>query len=362
MASNRYDYIDSLRGMSAALVIVGHCISKIVEPNTLLSASSVEMSIFRFINTFLDFGKIGVVVFFCVSGYLIPNSLRSDRSQPIRKFVISRIFRLYPAYWVSIPFAIVALYHLTGTPLSAVTIVANFTMLQQFVGMKNIQGLYWTLQIEIIFYAICVGLFYLGLIHKNRTILAATMVCILAALAMAMARYLFEVKMPVAMPLSLSVMFGANLYRRYKVEGDALAGRYAAWCTGVFAAAILPICFLAYNMDYGYGETWYRYFISYFVSLTTFYVFTDLVKIEAPAFTYLGRVSYSMYLFGTVSRVFSWMALGAVTAACPALVAIVAALVGAIAIASLVYYVVEKPAVELGRRLSASRMVAQAAP
>ena len=40
--------------------------------------------------------------------------------------------------------------------------LANLTMLQQFAGIENVIGLYWTLQIELIFYGLCVLLFCAG--------------------------------------------------------------------------------------------------------------------------------------------------------------------------------------------------------
>lgn len=50
----------------------------------------------------MDLGRIGVVVFFAISGFIIPTSLNHRSLHPVRKFLISRLFRLYPLYWISI--------------------------------------------------------------------------------------------------------------------------------------------------------------------------------------------------------------------------------------------------------------------
>lgn len=48
-----------------------------------------------------NLGRLGVIIFFLISGYLIPFSFK-NKHKPIIKFAISRIFRLYPLYWFSI--------------------------------------------------------------------------------------------------------------------------------------------------------------------------------------------------------------------------------------------------------------------
>jgi len=54
------------------------------------------------------FGGIGVSLFFLVSGFVIPSSLKSGNSRlpELRQFVVRRFFRLYPVYWLSIILAV----------------------------------------------------------------------------------------------------------------------------------------------------------------------------------------------------------------------------------------------------------------
>ena len=58
----------------------------------------------------------------------------------------------------------------TNQRVDAPEVVANVTMLQQFFGIENVLGIYWTLQIELIFYALCVGLFIIGLLRRTKFI------------------------------------------------------------------------------------------------------------------------------------------------------------------------------------------------
>src|SRR5438045_9287952 len=51
---------------------------------------------------YFEFGITGVVLFFAISGFVIYGTLRGPRAGTGRRFVISRFFRLFPAYWVSV--------------------------------------------------------------------------------------------------------------------------------------------------------------------------------------------------------------------------------------------------------------------
>src|SRR4051794_36699042 len=92
MPQQRIDYLDGLRGVAATLVLIGHAAE---ETCATVSAPTLDR-----ILDYVGFGRIGVVAFFCVSGFVIPFSFRPPDA--VRNFAISRFFRLYPAYWLSL--------------------------------------------------------------------------------------------------------------------------------------------------------------------------------------------------------------------------------------------------------------------
>jgi peptidoglycan/LPS O-acetylase OafA/YrhL len=47
---------------------------------------------------FAGFGRVGVVIFFALSGFVIPSSLRADHPETCREFLIKLLLRLYPIY------------------------------------------------------------------------------------------------------------------------------------------------------------------------------------------------------------------------------------------------------------------------
>ncbi|MFP3442231.1 hypothetical protein R0K18_31325, partial [Pantoea sp. SIMBA_133] len=71
-------------------------------------------------------------------------------------FVISRAARLYPPYWLSLAFAVVilALVQVPGYSLSPGQILVNLTMVQRWLLVDDVVDVYWTLAVEMQFYAL----------------------------------------------------------------------------------------------------------------------------------------------------------------------------------------------------------------
>jgi peptidoglycan/LPS O-acetylase OafA/YrhL len=118
--------LDGLRGVAAILVLIAHFGSE-------LSPTFLHTMVYE-----LNIGQIGVIVFFLVSGMIIPTSIAHGP----RTFWIRRVFRLYPLYWLNLALR-------GGT---AFALLINATMLQELVGVGSIIDIAWTLTIEMLFY------------------------------------------------------------------------------------------------------------------------------------------------------------------------------------------------------------------
>ena len=349
MRGVRLGYIDTIRGLAALGVIYYHFAQYLMRTGQI--GSGVEQRIFVALTQYVDLGKVAVIMFFAVSGFVVPYSLDARSSVPIRQFAITRFFRLYPAYWLSVLLGVIAFYLLPGRILSTATILTNLTMLQQFLGIENIILLYWTLQIELIFYALCVILFLAGLLQRTSGIAISAATMLLAALAMAVVRYQLGKALPVALPLSLAIMFWGAVWRRWRVEQRADAKRAALTLLVLIALAVPLISVLAYGRDVGFGQNWYLYISTYWAALILFVLLTTRFRIEGPTFAWLGAISYGLYLFGPIAQ-------EAVIAVAPSLgieghghLMIAAAMIITIAFAAPVHRWIERPCVRLGRRL-----------
>ena len=106
------------------------------------------------------YGYLGVELFFIISGYVV---LLSAQGKTVRQFFVSRVTRLYPAYWVActLTFLVKIIWGAgTSTKLSMIgalgaeplQYVYNMTMFQHFLGIMDIAGPYWSLAVEITFY------------------------------------------------------------------------------------------------------------------------------------------------------------------------------------------------------------------
>lgn len=122
--------------------------------------------------------RYGIMVFFLVSGYIIPASL--ERRGCVRTFWIGRIFRVYPLWAVVVTVLLAAnLLGVADLPdfgreSAATVVVAHATMLQELLGTPNVLLVLWTLSYEMSFYLLVVALFTVRL-HRPSAAVAVTL-------------------------------------------------------------------------------------------------------------------------------------------------------------------------------------------
>ena len=136
-----------------------------------------------------DPGVYGVLVFFLVSGYIVPASL--ERRGSVRGFWIGRFFRIYPLLAVTcvlavLPFLLGVLGLRAGlerySPATAV--LAHITMLQDLLDVPNVMNVLWTLSYEMAFYLLIVALFVVGKHRRSASVAAVLTVVSLVAVAL----------------------------------------------------------------------------------------------------------------------------------------------------------------------------------
>lgn len=117
------------------------------------------------------FGSYGVDLFFVISGFVI---LMSAWGRRPGDFAVSRVTRLFPAYWTGVTltvvlFAITGLEQGWGPGKDGVwrRFLPNLTMLQTGAGVPNMEGLYWTLWVELHFYALIALFVWWGMTYSR---------------------------------------------------------------------------------------------------------------------------------------------------------------------------------------------------
>ncbi len=142
MKNNRLFELDALRGIAALAVVVYHYFHRYNEVHNRPEA----------IIDWVYFGKYGAQFFFIISGFVIYWTL-SKVEKPL-DFLISRFSRLYPVYWVAviITFSIVAITGLPGKEVSIYEALYNLLMFHEYFKIPHVDGVYWTLTVELTFY------------------------------------------------------------------------------------------------------------------------------------------------------------------------------------------------------------------
>lgn len=119
------------------------------------------------------YGYLGVDLFFMISGFVV--MLTAWNRTPV-SFVISRVVRLYPAYWVAVTLtAVVSVLLGAGRfPIGAIQYLANLTMLNSLADLENIDVVYWTLWAEVRFYLIILAMTFFTITKRRVSIVAWT--------------------------------------------------------------------------------------------------------------------------------------------------------------------------------------------
>ena len=154
----RLELLDYGRFFAAIIVVLFHYTFNGIANGKIDSIKHVDSLI-----DFTKYGYLGVEFFFMISGFVI---FHSARNRTPAQFAVSRATRLYPSYWFAVIFtSIFALSWGAGGVMSVSPsqIITNFTLLQNYLGIGNVDGVYWTLIYEIQFYALVFFILIIGL-------------------------------------------------------------------------------------------------------------------------------------------------------------------------------------------------------
>ncbi|MGX6600650.1 acyltransferase family protein [Micromonosporaceae bacterium Da 78-11] len=303
-AVRRMAWLDGLRAVAALLVVYAH----------------LSRYLFRgardFSSEWLHAGPAGVLLFFLVSGYIIPASL--ERRGSLRSFWIGRLGRLFPLYAVVIAavllLAVGGLVTVDPQPAAhpGTAAVAHLTMLPQLLGVAPVTPVLWTLTFEMAFYLLVSALFAI------RVRRADGWVAVVFAVTAVVAAPLVA-RLPVggsALVLTAAVVLTGGLVamvsgrRRAVVAGGLLLGAGVvvlllagqapahAW-DGLLIIAVMFAGTTIYRADHGQTSWWRAGFVLAVVAaalLTNWYA--ELASLAALTPRYLTRSVLTLLVFG----------------------------------------------------------------
>jgi peptidoglycan/LPS O-acetylase OafA/YrhL len=295
----RSDVLDVVRGVAALLVVVMHATGVVQR-----YVYNEDFLLYN-IAFYVDFGRIGVVAFFLISGFLIPSSLGKEGGQ---NFWIKRFFRLYPAYWVSVIFSFCGCWLYMKRNVGLDVFAANLLMFQEYLGYESAAGLYWTLHVELVFYMSVYFLYILTLSLRGNLIGVVIFVTISVFIAImgAEAAGLLQKSDSshrVAMTcFHLGIMYFGALLRNVTEVGQfpkllSISGVVLYCVLGSFVLMFLGAIIATLSGINPRHSDVVRLCFSYPIGLFVFCFFMSFRFRCLRLLAYIGRISYSLYLF-----------------------------------------------------------------
>jgi peptidoglycan/LPS O-acetylase OafA/YrhL len=370
-AADRLAHIDTLRAVAALMVACAHVWEKFL-PLARQTPDALGKSWTRY----FEFGITGVVLFFAISGFVIYGTLRGPREGTGRRFVITRFLRLFPAYWVSVIAGLVFIWWWQSWPITGPMVAANFTMLPDVLRQPPVMGLYWTLGTELTFYFSCWLIWRVRRLEDPRTVAVLVVALSLVWLGIKGAKQMGGINDDISaawknLPRHLGIMFWGAYFRivydETKGFRESIRRNRKIWMLVALTVVIVAVGgarqfrFLIHP-----NRTW---FSAYVVAPVLFSLWVVWLRVRNPFVAWLGRISYSIYLFHLVVMIplAVWVAAESHGAwrGWPVVVYLIPALLLTIVVSAIVYYSVELPAINLGKRLAGRRAIdlgTQAAP
>ena len=262
--TRRIDELDSLRGIAALVVVLYHYTFRFD-----------ELFNYKFITDDFNvpYGHYGVELFFVISGFVIFMSIEKINN-PF-KFLYKRFVRLYPTFWIGmiLSYIFITLFGPQLLKVNFMEFIVNFTMIPSFFNVDSVDGVYWTLKVEMFFYLVV----FLVLVLKKKESYKP-----LGYLYIALGIISFILLRPTFYYFYGSLfLIGVNYYKIWKGNSD--------WQNHlqIFICLVLTLFYSSFE-----------FFIVTSILVSIFYlmVIEKLKFLKISFLLFLGKISYSLYL------------------------------------------------------------------
>ena len=361
----RLEFANALRGLAAVSVLISHYNSFFFGNAALIGRMANTPPPIRESSTALDAwqtmlhavpiggGEFGVALFFLISGFVIPMSLEK---YDWRGFLVGRIMRIYPTYFAGFSVTLLALL-IAGYlfdrpfPFDATPVIIHFLPgVRDVMWSPHIDFVVWTLEIEVRFYIVC-ALAWPWLRRGDGRVFAIPLAMAACAIVIQMLLPGWLNSSPYAYRLGV-VFTTVARFLAFMFVGVAFCYHYRRRLgTGALVAVsalLLAIFWLLWSRS-GNTLSW-ELIRSYAFALVVFAASYACAQRWPPSrvFDFFADISYPLYV---VHAVAGYVALRVMIAHnVPSLVALIAALCGAVLLSWILHVLIELPTHRLGQR------------
>lgn len=315
--------VQMLRGIASFMVVMVHCFpfDHYSNDNWLRIISSE--------------GHLGVQVFFIISGYIVPYSMfkKNYQLQDIKVFFAKRMIRIEPPYIASIILILLLGWSTTwsswysGPPYQPNwwNVLGHMGYLNAFTKQPWLNGVYWTLALELMYYII-IAVFYPLLTNAKKWILMLSFFTflLLSFTKGHMPYYLLQHH-------TVFFMFGIALFLFH--VGKINIKEYF-----ILSISCLIVCYTVYSPIY---------VVTAILSL----LFIQYVNFAPKILLGLGAISYSLYLTHVVIITRVVAILTRFIPSLPTSIKYTVGIVFCVLFAIVYYYIIERPFQSLSKKI-----------
>lgn len=264
--------LDGLRGLACILVFMTHL------------DQLLDLNIYN-----ERLGSLGVLIFFSLSGFLMGAlyfSARCDYDHA-SKYVISRVSRIVPAYYIAIIFGWILYLTLPGynQEMTLINVLRAF----MFIGSE---GVFWSIPPEIQFYAFFLLMWISYALSVNGRYLLLIMTLLISVSFILTRENWGGILLPSKFHIFLFGFFGAILMKELAFRKISIP----AWAQ----LLLCGLCLVFYGYDVPKDELYNNVPYAALVALTVMSLSVNTIftwVLKTPPMRFLGAASFSVYLF-----------------------------------------------------------------
>jgi exopolysaccharide production protein ExoZ len=333
--------IQYLRGFAALSVLITHALQwPLAELNMAL----------------LKTGRLGVEVFFVISGFII-TIIAGDGPFSPKTFLSRRAFRIIPTYWAATLLITCLALMMPSQFRTTIPTIEGFVKSLLFIPSLEPKAplllLGWTLNFEAFFYLVFASLFFLK--SGMRTVVLFGLFACLVAIGQALTEPT-HLEAIYTSPSLIGFIFGTALAQAYRHGMIARLGKYAQYLV-VAAPFALVTAYYAIPWESAEHVVLWKHIL---MSLGAFSIVLLALACEAQnrmpyvnLLKYLGDGSYSLYLFHIFSVAAVWAVMKRlfdVKQPLTYMAGTAIAILAGLAFGLLCHHLVERPLLMVGRK------------